>query len=113
MSGQTGATSDAITVSDVPERSRYEAHIAGREDIGVAQYRLQGSTITFTHTSVPEALEGHGVGATLARYALDDARRRGLSVLPQCPFIGTFIRRHREYLTLVPAESRAEFGLPM
>lgn len=43
--------------------------------------------------------------------ALDDARERGLAVLPFCPFVRAHIQRHREYADLVPAARRGEFDL--
>jgi hypothetical protein len=33
-------------------------------------------------------------------------------VLPQCPFIAGYIRRHPEYLDLVPEGARERYGLP-
>jgi predicted GNAT family acetyltransferase len=90
-----------VTVADVPERRRYEARVPGVADAAAAHYRLRDGTIVFTHTEVPPALEGHGVGSALARFALDDARRRGLAVVPRCPFVAAFIRRHPEYRDLV------------
>lgn len=90
-----------LELRDVPERSRYEARIAGQDAVGIAAYRLDGDTITFTHTEVPEELEGHGVGSALARFALDDARRRGLAVIPRCAFMASYIERHPAYADLV------------
>ncbi|GAA3480437.1 hypothetical protein GCM10018966_049670 [Streptomyces yanii] len=52
-----------------------------------------------------------GLGGLLARGALDDARTRGLRVLPYCPFIRGWIGKHPEYADLVPEASRARFGL--
>jgi hypothetical protein len=43
---------------------------------------------------------------------LDDARARGLDVLPHCPYVAAFVDGHREeYLDLVPRDRRAQFGL--
>jgi predicted GNAT family acetyltransferase len=99
------------TIEDVPAASRYEARVAGRSDPATAEYRRQGQTIVFTHTLVPKSMEGQGVGSALARFVLDDARRAGLAVLPECPFIATFIRRHGEYLELVPEDAREKYEL--
>ena len=85
-----------LTVTDVPERQRYEAR-AGGERVGFAAYTVAGEQITFTHTEVDPAHEGEGVGSALVRGALDDARRRGLSVRPVCPFVGEWMRRHPDY----------------
>jgi len=60
---------------------------------------------------VDPRLEGHGAGSLLARFALDDARRRGLAVLPFCPFMSGWIERHPEFADLVPEALRGQFGL--
>ena len=88
----------AVTVADAPQESRYEAH-AGEELVGVAMYELRPGVIEFIHTEVLQ--QGLGVGGTLARGALDDSRARGLRVVPTCPFIAAWIRRHSDYQDLV------------
>lgn len=89
-----------LTVADNPDESSYDAYLDGRL-VGVAAYQLEPDKITFTHTEVDEAYEGEGVGSALARFALDDARRRGLAVEPRCPFIASWIDRHPDYRDLV------------
>ena len=89
-----------ITIIDRPELEYYEIDVDGRR-AGLAAYELDGNVITFTHTEVDDAYEGQGLGSRLARYALDDARARGLKVRPLCPFIKTWIRRHEDYQDLV------------
>ena len=90
----------AVTVTDHPQESRYAAELDGAP-AGFAAYRLEGEVVTFTHTVVDPAFEGHGVGSALARTALDDARRRGLTVVPRCPFIAGWIAKHPDYQDLV------------
>jgi len=90
---------DAITVRNDEEAQRYEAAVAGQ--LAIVQYQRAGDHIIFTHTEVPAALEGHGIAAKLARAALDDAAAHGLTVVPLCPYIASYIRRHQEYLPLV------------
>jgi predicted GNAT family acetyltransferase len=97
-------------VRDDPDRSRYELLVDGRV-AGFAAYRRRGDVLEFTHTEVDEEFEGQGLGSTLIRGALDDARRDGFAVLPRCPFVRAFIEKHEEYADLVPAEQRADFGL--
>jgi uncharacterized protein len=74
---------------------RYELETA--HGLAVAIYRQQGDRLVFTHTEVPCADEGHGVGSALVRAALDDARRRGFKIVPACSFVTAFVRRHPEY----------------
>ncbi|HEX7775877.1 MAG TPA: GNAT family N-acetyltransferase, partial [Parvibaculum sp.] len=52
-------------------------------------------------TVVPEELGGKGVGSRLAKGALDAVRAEGLKVVPQCPFIAAYIKKHPEYQPLV------------
>jgi predicted GNAT family acetyltransferase len=99
-----------IAVADDPERQRYEVRV-GDEVAGFAQYRARPGLIAFTHTEVDERFEGRGLGRRLISFALDDARGRGLAVLPFCPFVNGYIQRHREYADLVPADRRAAFDL--
>jgi len=100
----------SVAVVDVPQSSRYEARLAADPSTGraVATYELRDGAIAFMHTLVPRTLQGHGVGSALARTALDDARRRGLAVIPICPFFASYIRRHAAYQDLVPEAMRAE-----
>ena len=77
---------------------------------GFATYRLHPGRITFLHTEIEPEYEGSGLGSRLAAAVLDDARARGLSVVPICPFISSWIRRHPEYADLVPAWPRIAKG---
>ena len=112
MSDPSSPPGRSVVVADAPERQRYEGRVADAADVAAAYYHRRGNAIVLTHTEVPPALEGRGIGGALARYALDDARRRGLAVRPQCPFIASYIRRHPEYLDLVPEGAREQYGLP-
>jgi hypothetical protein len=81
--------------------NRYEVHVDG-ELAGAAYYELDDERIVFTHTEVDDKFEGHGVGSTLAKFALDDVRAEGARrVVPRCPFIKAWIEKHPEYDDLV------------
>jgi len=97
-SGRPAAASPQVR--DQPSRTRFEATLDG-ELVGFAEYRRSGSSVVFTHTVVEPAWEGRGIGSALARYGLDDARRRRLRVVPECPFIRSWIERHLSYADLV------------
>lgn len=73
---------------------QYELTIDGHT--ALAAYKDRGDHLTFYHTEVPEALEGHGVGKRLIKAALDDVRRRGLKVVATCPFVYHYIDTHPE-----------------
>jgi uncharacterized protein len=99
-----------IEVVNHREAERYEIRYDD-ERAGLAVYRLRPGLIAFIHTEIEPRFEGRGLGGTLARHALDDARTQGLSVLPFCPFINGFIHEHREYADLVPGANREPLGL--
>jgi uncharacterized protein len=101
------ATPDDATVVDVPEAHRYELLLDGRR-IGLLAYRERRGRIALIHTEVSPSCEGRGFGSLLAATALADARRRGLAVIPICPFITEYIARHPEYRDLVGAEHRPD-----
>ena len=92
-----------IEVVDNPDEQRYEARAGDGTVLGFSQYRRTPDRVVFTHTEVDPSQEGQGVGSRLARGALDDVRRAGLTVLPQCPFIKAYIDRHPDYADLVDA----------
>lgn len=89
-----------VTIRDDPEAGRYELFLGGRL-AGYATYRLEDDRLFLPHTEVRPEYEGRGLGARLARFVLDDARSRGLKVVPRCEFIDVYIRRHPEYDDLV------------
>lgn len=90
---------DNLPVRKNDEEKRFEVNVDGH--LALVEFIETKSLITYTHTEVPQALEGQGIGSLLARTALDYAREQGLEVLPLCPFILAYIRRHPEYRDIV------------
>lgn len=90
-----------IAVVDNPELSRFEAHLPSGEVAGFALYKKTHGLIVFTHSEVFDGYEGQGIGTTLVKGSLDQAREDGLAVQPLCPFFKAYIARHKEYADLV------------
>ena len=82
-------------VSDAPDAQRYEARLDGQL-AGILEYIVKRGRIALVHTEVAPAFEGRGVGAALARFALDDARGRGLRVIASCPYVRSYLQKHPE-----------------
>ena len=89
-----------VTIRDNAAELRYEA-LAGGELLGEIRYRTEPGLVVLVHTDVAPAAEGTGVGSLLVEYALEDIRARGLRVVPLCPFVATYIRRHPDHADLV------------
>ena len=99
------------TVRDNPAEHRYEIY-DDEQLVGFAQYRVTQGRIAFTHTEVDPAFGGRGLARRLVDEALGDARRRGLAVLPFCPYVRKVIAENPgQYLDLVPASAHARFDL--
>jgi predicted GNAT family acetyltransferase len=99
------------SVRDNADLHRYEITDGG--ELGAfTEYQLHDTVADFVHTETVSGHEGRGLGTTLVREALDDARRRGWQVRPFCAFVRSFIAKHPGYLDLVPVVDRARFDLP-
>lgn len=90
---------DAVAVTHNEEAYRFEAAVDGLRSL--LAYRLFPDRIVLHHTEVPPPIEGHGIAAKLARAALDFARSHHLRVVPLCPYVASFLRKHREYQDLL------------
>lgn len=86
---------DAIAITQNEAAHRFEATVDGLP--ALITYRLLLERIVLEHTEVPAPFEGHGIAAKLTRAALDFARANHLRVVPLCPYVSSFLRRHREY----------------
>jgi len=84
---------------DNKQLSRYELESNGKT--AFVTYTRTPGIITFVHTEVPKELSGHGIGTTLARGVLDIARANRDKVIPRCPFIAAYMRKHKETLDLL------------
>jgi len=84
-----------LVIADASERQRYQAQL---DDVvvGVLEYVVKRERIALIHTEVSPGYEGRGIAASLSRFALDDARRRGLRVIASCPYVKRYLETHPE-----------------
>ena len=94
-------------VRHLPEDHRFEIEIDGTR-AGLAAYRMTDGRWVFTHTEVDDGHEGEGLGSQLVQGALDHVRGEGGRIVPLCPFVRSWVERHREYADLVDQEMLAE-----
>lgn len=85
---------DSLNIENNVEEKRFEIKL-GR-DVAFVEYQRAGNNIIFTHTEVPVAFEGQGVGNKLAKYVLDYAVEQGYQIQPLCPFIKAYVKKHKE-----------------
>jgi len=84
---------------DNTARRRFEMAVA--DDVAFVNYAVEAGRLMLLHAEVPQHLEGHGVGKTLVRAVLEEARRRDVKIVPVCSFVALFIRRNPEFGDLV------------
>ena len=92
-----------MTSRDVVEQDAERSRFVIRRGDATAEltYKLSGTRIVLVHTGVPRELRGSGLAVELAHAAFEYARANKLSVIPACPFVGRYLKRHPEYQTLV------------
>ena len=83
----------SIEVTDHDEAGRYEVRVDG-ELAGFADRTVRDGVMVLPHTVVDPAFRGRGLAAHLVRHALDDARDRGLGVVPSCWYVAQYIDDH-------------------
>ena len=101
---------DSLELSPNPAAQRYEAKRGGHV-IALIEYRDASSARSLTHTEVNPDLEGQGIGSQLVKFALEEIKSSGSSLVPICPFVATYVQRHREYAEVVAPANRKLYGL--
>lgn len=102
------STHEETEVIDNESASRFELLVEGQ--VAVLEYIRREGSVIFVHTGVPKELEGKGIAGMLAKHALQDARRRGLKVVPRCPYVAAYIDRHPEFADLVASGTAGQQG---
>ena len=87
------------TVRDDAARRRYELPVG--DELAFIDYLRDGRNVIMTHAEVPPALRGGGVGSALVKGALAIVRAQGEKVVPLCPFVAQYMRRHPETQALL------------
>ena len=86
-------------IVDNREKNRFETETPA--GTAVLQYSRSGDRLVLVHTGVPESARGRGVGRRLAEAAFQQAREQDLRVVPVCPFVRAYVRRHPELRSFV------------
>lgn len=85
---------------DNKEKNRYEFRIGDYRPL-IEYMKSNNGEIYLTHTEVPAALEGQGIGTQLAEQALQDIENKKLRLVPLCPFIVGYIKKNPEWKRIV------------
>ena len=97
--------SDEGVFSDNTAEHRFELSFAN--GTVVVDYEHAPGALTITHTEVPKALEGRGLASRMAGLIVAEARRRGLQLIPICPFFAGYLKKHPEHSDIVGSQAAA------
>jgi len=86
-------------IRDNAARSRFELEADGVTVF--MNYRLAGNVMSLDHTETPVEARGRGLASQLIKGVLDEARARGLKIVPRCPFVRAYLDKHPEYRDLL------------
>ncbi|MFD5323380.1 GNAT family N-acetyltransferase [Streptomyces sp. NPDC127092] len=92
----------APVVRRVDARHRYEILVA-EERAGLTAYRDRGDRRVFFHTEIDDAYAGQGLASILVEQALNDVRATGMRIVPVCPYVAKFLKKHEEFADITDA----------
>ncbi len=84
---------------DNPEKKRFELLFEGKT--AFLEYIKAKDNIYLTHTEVPREIEGRGIGSRIILQSLVEVKKSGLTLVPLCPFVAVYLKRHPEWKELV------------
>lgn len=90
----TDKTGAEATVSAAD--GKYTIAVDG-QSVGLAAVADRGDQRVFYHTEVDEEFGGRGLASILVGEALEATRADGKRVVPVCPMVADFIKKHPEF----------------
>ncbi|KIP52727.1 bifunctional pirin family protein/GNAT family N-acetyltransferase [Leucobacter komagatae] len=87
----------SIRVAHEPGERRYAIYL---DDAlaGFADYRVTpGGGRAFVHTEIAPEFGGRGLAGTLVAEAIADTHGAGLRIVPYCPFVSAWLKKHPQY----------------
>lgn len=95
-------TDITITLEENGNKGRYVAQITGSDEVAEMTFsRISSTRIIVDHTGVPEAFKGMGVGKALALNIVKEAREKGFTIVPLCPFLKAQADRNPDWADVI------------
>ncbi|MGN6420933.1 MAG: GNAT family N-acetyltransferase [Pseudobacter sp.] len=89
----------ALPLVNNKELQRFELEVDGYT--AFIEYKESGKQMILIHTEVPTELEGQGVGTAIVEKALESLEANQQKLVPLCPFVIAFLKRHPEWNRLL------------
>ncbi len=95
------STEPTITLNRAHDR--FELLTDGKKSV-VAYFQPDDNTLALAHTEVHPDLEGQGIGSNLVQQVLEYSEQHNLKIVPLCPFVAAYIKRHPDWQRVVSTE---------
>ena len=83
-------------ITHEPDASRYTLTVDGQV-LALADYRINGNSISFNHTYTQPHLRGKGYAAQVVDFAMDDVETTSTRrVVPMCWYVSDWFDAHPE-----------------
>lgn len=89
----------SLEVNKNIETKRFELIVDGHT--AFIDYKENGKTIQLIHTESPEELAGRGVATALIEKTLIYLEEQNYDLMPYCPLVFAYIKRHVEWKRIV------------
>ncbi|MFC9552749.1 GNAT family N-acetyltransferase [Rhodococcus sp. NPDC056960] len=96
MTSEDTTAGSAPDVRDAPDHHRFEIHVDG-ERAGLTEYLDRGDQRIFFHTEIGDQFAGRGLATALIHGALDETVRGGKRIVPICPFVAGYLKKHDDF----------------
>ncbi|QAR31255.1 N-acetyltransferase [Ornithobacterium rhinotracheale] len=86
---------------------RFELHIEGAQ--AFIDFEENPTQIALVHTEVEPALEGKGAATAVIEKTLQYIEASQKTLLPYCPLVFAYIKKHPEWLRIVDEHFKSRF----
>lgn len=90
---------DQFELVNNQQKNRFELEV--EHHVAFIDYKIKGEKAYLIHTEVPPELGGKGIGNAIVLKTLQYIKDKGYSLVPLCPFVAAYIKRHPEWEAIV------------
>lgn len=94
----TDKTGEPVTVEK--DAGRFSIAVEGKP-VGLTAFGDRDGQRVFYHTEVDDAYGGRGLGTIVIAEALAATRAEDLRIVPVCPMVAAYVRKHEEFTDIV------------
>ena len=88
-----------VTLQRNDVENQFEIHY--ESNVAFIEYIIKEEKIYLTHTEVPKALEGQGIGSKLVKMVLQYIKDHNMVLVPQCSFVAAYVNKHPEWHSIL------------